>query len=172
MRSLWLALPLLLVVSLDGAFTLMGQPPAYRGGTDYTKTNEGSQIGCRVLEKGPRVFAAGIAGLACLYLVLAKVLPGMLGQLAYGAAGLGHAWGSSSWVPLHATTWLRALGRRLGGEAGVACAKLSRWEFFGHYATTAYLVLVALVFVFCWRRAGLLPSAPARKPKTEKGKGA
>lgn len=163
MKAFWLAFPLLVVIGLDGLFTLRGQPPAYRQG-DHARTDEASQVGRAVLERGPRTFVLATAGWALGALLLCRVLPGLLGQACYGAVGLGHAWGSASWVPLESVRALRALGRQLGGDGGEACLSLARSPHLGHWSVLVYLFLLALLTAFCWRRAGLLPSAAA-KPK-------
>ena len=151
MRAIWLALPLLLVIALDGFFTLRAQPQARGQECPLVRILPGH---------GPLVLCAW-AGIA---LVLAKVLPGLLGQAFYGSVLLGHAWESASWIPGVAVRGLKALG-----DAG---ASLARDPRLGYGSTLAYLSLLCLFTVFCWRRAGLIPAeaAKARKPADKGGK--
>ena len=167
MRGFWLALPLILVISLDVTFTLLGQPEAYWRGT-WTHVNEGSPLGVWGLGMGPKIFMALMAGWILLALIASKALPGMLGQLVYGATALGHAWGSASWVPRLSRRALEATARQAGGTLGEALRDLGGRAAFGYWATLLYLVLLTLATVFCWRRAGLLPSSA---PKGAKPKG-
>ena len=158
MRGFWLALPLILVISLDVAFTLLGQPEAYWRGT-WTHVNEGSPLGVWGLGMGPKIFMALMAGWILLALIASKALPGMLGQLVYGATALGHAWGTATWVSHLYPRALEALARQAGGSLGDALRDLGRKPAFGYWAVLFHLICLALVFVFCWRRSGLLPSA-------------
>jgi hypothetical protein len=160
-KGFWLALPLLLVIALDGGLTLAGQPADYWQGA-FADSNESSQIGEWVLGMGPKVFALAIAAWAGMVLLLSALLPGMLGQLCYAFAGLGHLWGALSWVPSFAHRHLPALGTRLGGYSGRALTSLSNAPGFGYYATLAAILCIALVTVFCFRRAGLLTVAKAK----------
>ncbi len=164
-RGFWLALPLLLVVFLDGAFTLLGQPTAYWHGNP-SGVIEGSQVGTYFLKMGPKGFALGMAALAGAYVLLSAALPRFLGYAVYGAAALGHAWGSSFWVPGLLQRGLLYLGTPL--ETLVR----SRHRF-DYYSTLGYFVLLAAVPVFCWQRAGMLPadpSKPGKGPKDDKKK--
>lgn len=162
MRHFWLALPLALVIALDAAFTLLGQPRAYWAG-DHAVVNEGSPIGVQALGLGPRAFACLMAAWILGALILAKSLPGMLGQLAYAGIALGHAWGSATWIP----RMIRVLAESAPqGDLGEALRDLAKAPSAGYWGTLLHLLILSLTAVFCWRRAGLLPSqAPKAAPK-------
>ena len=169
MRALWLALPILMVVALDGAFTLYGQPPAYRQG-DLKSVKEGSPVGIRMLEKGPRTFAIALGAWAAAALLLSRILPGLLGQAFYGTVLLGHAWGSLTWTGFHARRGLLTLSNRLGGEWGQAAADLARGPHVGYWSCLLLVLFLALATAFCWRRAGLLPVEASKPKKPADGK--
>ena len=148
-RGFWVMLPLVLVVALDGALTLLGQPQGYLRVAHGT-VKEASLFGAHFLHMGPKPFALAIAALAGIYVLLAALLPGFLGQTLYGAALLGHAWGASSWVPGQAKRWFPP-----------------QVPHTAYGCTLAFFVLLAGLTVFCWRMGGLLP-AGASKPKPGK----
>ena len=172
MRGIWLALPLFLIVALDGGLTLLGQPAAYWHG-NLSAVNEANPVGIWFLNYGPKAFTLALTGWAGLVLLLSSALPGLLGRAFYGAVLLGHAAGALSWASYRAKGVLHAGAVRLGGSA-----LLEGWASSPNANLTlplCLLVLVPLFTAFCWARSGVLaePKAakkPAAKDDKEKGK--
>lgn len=83
---------------VDMIVTLAGQPRAYW--SDFTKVSEGSPGGIALLTIHPLAFI----GVFIIYLAIVTVIfrrwSNALTYIAGIAFFVGHAWGSSSWIPL------------------------------------------------------------------------
>ena len=167
-KGFWAILPLLLVMSLDSACTLLGQPAAYWQGS-YASIHEGHPLLAWLLGQGPKGFLLGMAAAAGITVVLVAVLPGMLGQTLYAVAALWHGLRVCGRLDVEATRLLTALGGHLSGSLREASLSLAVRPGSGPCASFAMVVLVSGVTVVCWRWAGLLPMAKA-KPAKDGGK--
>ena len=78
-RGFWLALPILLVVALDGLFTLLGQNATWWLGAGGPR--EANPVGMWFLAYGPKAFALAMAAWGGLILLVSSSLPGILGRL-------------------------------------------------------------------------------------------
>ncbi len=166
MRGFWLALPLFLVVALDGALTLLAQPAGWWvAGIGARGANP---AGMWFLAYGPKAFALAMAGWAGLVLLFSDALPGILGRTLYAAALMGHAAGALDWASGHAPLLLRRYASRTGGPAF-----LETWASSpnaGVWLCLLLLAVVPLVTCFCLARAGVLAAAKApKKSSSDKG---
>ncbi len=162
-RGFWLALPILLIVALDGGLTLLGQGAAYWRGS-FTAVHEANPVGAWFLGYGPKAFALALAGWAGIVLLMAWALPGILGRTFYGTCLLAHGAGAVSWACAHAKGLLQAASSRMDGSS-----ILDAWAASPHAKSTlplSLMVLASLVTSFCWARAGVLAA-----PKTTKKPG-
>ena len=94
--NLLLLAPLALVMLLDMVFTLVGQPDYYW--QNYQLFNEGSPLG-QSLMLNPAYFLLFFAFYIPFVLFLTVNLRRPFNIIVYLVFFLGHAWGSSSWVP-------------------------------------------------------------------------
>ncbi len=97
-RSKWVFVPLISVMGLDFCFTLVGQPNCYWEGL-HNSCVETSPIGRAFLKAGPEYFISAYV----VYVVIVCLMVGRLRDFIDTAfvMGLimGHAWGSSTWLP-------------------------------------------------------------------------
>lgn len=97
-RSKWALVPLVLLLSLDFWFTLAGQPYSYWQGS-YHHCNEGSPPGRMLLKAGPGYFITAYILWVVAACTLVGRMPKYLDTAFVWGVVMGHAWGSSSWLP-------------------------------------------------------------------------
>ncbi len=169
-KGFWAVFPLLLVMTLDSACTLLGQPAAYWQGS-FTSLHEAHPMLAWLLGQGPKAFLLGMAAGAGITIVLVAVLPGMLGQTLYAIAALWHGFRAFGRLSTEGPHLFSALGSHLGGGCRDCALSLAGRPGIGLCASFAMIVLVSGVTVACWRWAGLLPVAKAKPAKAgDKGK--
>ena len=125
--------PLILVMILDLIFTLAGQSKYYW--QNYTLFNEGSPLGPVLLSFHPGYFVLFFVFYLLFVLFLTTNLMKPLNIMAAVAFFLGHAWGSSSWVP--------TLFYKLTGVETTD----------GWCLTIGYFIIIAIISGFCINRA-------------------
>ena len=91
-------IPLAFVMVLDFCFTLVGQPDVYWRGS-YHQCVEMSPHGKALLQAGPWYFIVAYAGWFVLVCLLASKMRNGIGTAFVMGILMGHAWGSSSWLP-------------------------------------------------------------------------
>lgn len=96
--SIIILIPLILVMVLDLAFTLAGQPDIYW--QNYKFVNEGSPIGYYLLSLHPLYFILAFLTYLLFILFLSIKLVRPLNIMVAVGFFLGHSWGSSSWLPI------------------------------------------------------------------------
>ncbi|MDD5145321.1 MAG: hypothetical protein PHF44_00510 [Candidatus Pacebacteria bacterium] len=90
--------PVILVMLFDLVFTLVGQPKMYWK-FSYEFFNEGSPLGEILLGHHPVIFILFFAAYMFFVLFLTTNLKRPFNIIFAMGFFLGHAWGSSSWVP-------------------------------------------------------------------------
>ena len=118
--------PVILIVLLDLAFTLIGQPKQYW--QDFSKLNEGSPLGVVTLSQNPRFFVAFILIYISLIYILLRKLPLFLSVFLAISFYLGHVYGSSTWVYI--------VFKKISKSA-------YHYEFISWYITVGYIVMVS-----------------------------
>jgi hypothetical protein len=87
--------PVVLVMVLDGIFTLAGQPDSYW--QDYSSFNEGSPLG-QILMLNPVHFVAFFIFYLLIVLFLIVNIKRPFNIIVAMGFFLGHSWGSATWV--------------------------------------------------------------------------
>ncbi|OHA88477.1 MAG: hypothetical protein A2653_00510 [Candidatus Zambryskibacteria bacterium RIFCSPHIGHO2_01_FULL_43_25] len=119
-------IPVLMVMILDGLFTLVGQPAGYWNNPSLVR--EGSPLGFSLLLHNPFFFILFfIIYLTVVYWGLKK-LPIVISLPGAIALFLGHVWGSSS--------WLSVLYRKFGFEI---------FDFYNWWLSISYFVVIAII---------------------------
>ena len=95
--TVFILIPLILVMVLDLIVTLAGQPVYYW--QNYLLFNEGSPLGPYLLSSNPLIFILFFLVYVPLVLLLVANLKRPLNIMVGLGFFLGHAWGASSWVP-------------------------------------------------------------------------
>ena len=106
---LWLCLPPLLLLLIDAALTLYGQPDGYWQG-DFLLRREMNPVFDRLLSWRPAAFLGGCAAWGILITLVVVFSPRRVAFLAALACSLGHTCGAASWLVQAGTTgWALAL---------------------------------------------------------------
>lgn len=125
-RSSIFIYPILLVISLDAIFTILGQPKEYW--QNYLYAHEGSPLGFNLLHSSPWIFLAFMALYSGAAYLLLKKLP-LFWSLVLGLSLFsGHLYGSGSWI----STFYLKLG-------------LSDSLFVHWYLRVGYYILISLI---------------------------
>jgi len=98
MHTKWALVPLAVVMVLDFGFTLVGQPDCYWDGS-YEECVEMSPVGRVLLRSGPVWFGIAYFFYAIAVCFFVGKLKKPLDIAFIMGLLLGHAWGSSSWLP-------------------------------------------------------------------------
>ena len=96
--SILIFIPVILVMILDLTFTLVGQPDHYW--ENYSLLNESSPLGASLLSLHPGYFIVFFVFYFLFVLFLIVNLKRPLNIIVALSFFLGHAWGSSSWIPI------------------------------------------------------------------------
>lgn len=123
-NNLLIAAPLVIVMMLDGIFTMAGQPEAYW--QNYALFNEGSPLG-QSLMLNPAYFISFFLAYLILVSVLVISLKRPFNIMVWLGFFLGHAWGGS--------TWVNTILFKLTGICGID----------GWYLMVGYFVLIAII---------------------------
>jgi len=123
--------PLILVMVLDFAFTLIGQPESYW--QDHLFFNEGSPLGNLLLPVSPIYFALFFIFYLLFVLFLAVNLKKPLNIMIFTGFFLGHSLGSASWVSLLFYRFFQI--------------SINSW-----YLIIGYIVLISIISGFCISR--------------------
>lgn len=119
----------MLVMILDLIFTIAGQP-SYYWNVDFSFLNEGSPLGVFLLSRNPVFFIIFFFFYLLFVLFLITNLRRPFNIMAGIGFFLGHAWGSSTWVPL-------LFSRYFYGD------------FADWYLTIGYFIILAIIFGIC-----------------------
>ncbi len=120
--------PVILVMVLDFAFTLVGQPKYYWG--NYLFFNEGSPLGKILLSWHPAYFILFFILYLFFVLFLIINLKRPLNIMVAIGFFLGHVWGSASWVPLLFPRFFQV--------------QIESW-----YLTIGYFIIISAISGFC-----------------------
>jgi hypothetical protein len=140
-RLCWLALPSVVLCTLDFGITLWGQSETYWSG-DFSAVNEGSPSFARYLAIHPLAFVAAGLLWVVLFAAVIALLPETLALVVSMAIVIGHMWGAATWLMYRFQNYQ-------------ACNAL--------FLVTAFLVVLSFKrgqnedgsSVFDWRRTGL-----------------
>ena len=130
-KSLWVALPAVLLTVSDAVLTLGFQPPSYWGG-DYVSAAEYSPIGAAFLHIHPIAFAAWMTLWACLIVVVALFLQEPWNRVWALMIAIGHTAGTFDWL-----------------------------EDLNYMGALLIFFVTALLTVISWKKADALPEAAA-----------
>lgn len=122
-------IPVIIVMSLDVLFTVIGQPANYWS-SSYRVINEGSSIGYYLLGYSPWIFLGSMAVYIASMVVLMKKLPLFWSVILAMALFIGHIGGSASWAPY--------VYLKLG---------MTKFQFFDWYVRLGYEILIVIVTV-------------------------
>ncbi len=138
--------PIALVMTLDAVFTLAGQPEGYW--TNFSRVNEVSPFGFFALTKNPLLFTVTFLAYMFVVVYLFKKLPHPLDLILGLTVFLGHAFGSSTWIPILYTKF------------NFPTTFFSNW-----YTTITYFILLSIASVFLTIYSGKENSKKNQKRK-------
>ena len=127
-NNLLILTPVILVMILDLVFTIVGQSAFYW--QNYGFFNEGSPLG-QILMLNPAYLILFFIFYILFVIFLVEFLPKPFNIIVAVSFFLGHAWGSSTWVP--------AIFRKLTGVYTID----DWWLIIG------YFVIIAIISSFC-----------------------
>ena len=130
-KHLLILVPLILVISLDLIFTIIGQPSSYW--QNYSDYDEMNPLGQMLLSTSPILFIIVSFLYILLVIFLIIKIPKPINIMIYIGFFLGHAWGGASWTSSILSKYF-----------------LIELNYF--YSSLIYFILIAIISGLCFNK--------------------